>query len=126
MKAGRLIMGCLYVGAGALHFYATSAYLRLMPSYLPAHRGLVLVSGAAEIAGGLGILAPQTRNAQPGRAAAWGAGGAPICGVSRERHDDHGPWPVYGCATVGGLAAASAADSPNLVGVELHTVARVA
>ena len=37
-----------------------------MPDYLPAHRELVLLSGAAEIAGGLGILIPKTR-----RVAAW-------------------------------------------------------
>ena len=72
MKLGRLVMGCVYMGAGVLHFVATDAYLRLVPSYLPAHRTLVLVSGAAEFAGGLGLLVPQTRAAQPGRAAAWG------------------------------------------------------
>ena len=72
MKAGRLILGSLYVGAGVLHFVATDTYVRLMPGYLPAHRALILVSGAAEMAGGLGILAPQTRNAQPARIAAWG------------------------------------------------------
>ncbi len=60
-------MGVLYLTAGACHFALTSAYIRIMPSYLPAHRELVLLSGAAEMAGGLGILIPQTR-----RAAAWG------------------------------------------------------
>ncbi|HLI77896.1 MAG TPA: hypothetical protein VKV02_13200, partial [Acidobacteriaceae bacterium] len=35
--------------------------------YLPAHRELVLVSGVAEVAGGLGVLLPATR-----RVAAWG------------------------------------------------------
>ena len=72
MKLGRLTMGCLYVAAGALHFVATKSYMSIMPSYLPAQHLLVLVSGAAEFAGGLGLLLPQTRNAQPGRTAAWG------------------------------------------------------
>ena len=72
MKLGRLAMGCLYIAAGALHFVATETYMSIMPEYLPAHRALVLVSGAAELAGGLGLLVPQNRDAQPGRTAAWG------------------------------------------------------
>jgi uncharacterized membrane protein len=42
-------------------------YERIMPDYLPRHHELVLLSGLAEIAGGVGVLVPQTR-----RAAAWG------------------------------------------------------
>jgi len=60
-------MGVFYVVAGAAHFAATQLYLRAMPEYMPAPRALVLVSGAAEIAGGLGVMLPSTR-----RAAAWG------------------------------------------------------
>jgi uncharacterized membrane protein len=60
-------MGILYVTAGVAHFVITRTYVSIMPDYLPAHRELVLISGAAEIAGGIGILIPQTR-----RAAAWG------------------------------------------------------
>ena len=37
-----------------------------MPRYLPAHRELVYASGVAEVAGGLGVLAPRTR-----RLGAW-------------------------------------------------------
>jgi uncharacterized membrane protein len=62
-------MSVLYVGAGVLHFVATRRYMAIMPDYLPAHRALVLVSGAAEVAGGLGVLAP---NAMVRRSAAWG------------------------------------------------------
>ena len=60
-------MGALYILAGAGHFILTRAYVRIMPDYLPAHRELVLLSGAAEIAGGIGLLIPQSR-----RTAAWG------------------------------------------------------
>lgn len=67
MRIARIVMGVLYMAAGVGHFVATRAYARAMPGYLPAHRELVLLSGAAEIAGGLGVLVPQTR-----RAAAWG------------------------------------------------------
>ena len=67
MRLGRVVMGVLYVIAGAGHFIVTRAYVQIVPDYLPAHRELVLLSGAAEIAGGLGVLFPPTR-----RAAAWG------------------------------------------------------
>ena len=67
MRFGRALMGAMYVCAGAGHLIATRLYMGIMPSYLPAHRELVLISGAAEIAGGVGVLLPQTQ-----RAAAWG------------------------------------------------------
>jgi len=67
MRVGRVLMGIFYVTAGVAHFVITRTYEGVMPDYLPAHRELVLISGAAEIAGGIGILIPQTR-----RAAAWG------------------------------------------------------
>ncbi len=63
MKLGRMLMGATYVVAGAGHFVATRLYMHIMPDYLPAHKELVLISGAAEIAGGLGVLVPQTRRA---------------------------------------------------------------
>lgn len=67
MRIGRVVMGALYVAAGVGHFVATQMYMRIMPDYLSAHRELVLMSGFAEVAGGLGVLVPATR-----RAAAWG------------------------------------------------------
>jgi uncharacterized membrane protein len=69
MRIPRLLMGALYISAGTLHFLITSRYVAIMPPYLPAHHDLVLISGAAEIAGGVGILTPipQIRHA-----AAWG------------------------------------------------------
>ena len=60
-------MGGLYVVAGVGHFAFTHAYERVMPAYLPAHHALVLLSGVAEITGGIGVLIPGRR-----RAAAWG------------------------------------------------------
>lgn len=67
MRVGRVVMGVLYVVAGVGHFLATRTYERIMPDYLPAHHELVLLSGAAEIAGGIGLMVPETR-----RVAAWG------------------------------------------------------
>lgn len=67
MKAVRVAMGLMYVGAGITHWTMTKVFAAIVPEYLPAHRELVLLSGAAEIAGGLGVVLPPTR-----RAAAWG------------------------------------------------------
>lgn len=67
MTRGRRIslalLAAVFVAAGALHFVITDAYVRIMPPYLPAHRELVLLSGACEIAGGLGLLWERTRRA---------------------------------------------------------------
>ena len=65
--AGRVLFAVLFVAAGTLHFVIPAVYLRIMPPYLPWHQALVLVSGAAEVLGGVGLLVPWTR-----RAAAWG------------------------------------------------------
>ena len=55
------------VFAGVNHFLKPAPYVAMMPAALPAHLELVYVSGVAEIAGGLGLILPQTR-----RLAAWG------------------------------------------------------
>jgi uncharacterized membrane protein len=57
----------LYVVAGVLHFVKPEAYVKIVPPYIPWHLLMVRISGVAEILGGLGLLASQTR-----RAAAWG------------------------------------------------------
>ena len=63
----RLLLALLFVGAGTWHFVRPGTYLRIMPPALPAPLLLVYLSGAAEIAGGLGLLLPATR-----RWAGWG------------------------------------------------------
>jgi uncharacterized membrane protein len=47
--------------AGAMHFVRPRYYVSIMPDWLPAHRGLVAASGAAEIAGGVGLMLPAPR-----------------------------------------------------------------
>ena len=61
------VLGAVFVAAGVLHFLRPDAYVRIMPPYLPAPRALVFASGAAEIAGGLGLWFGRLRPA-----AAWG------------------------------------------------------
>jgi len=67
MRAGRLALGVLFFGAGAMHFVATSVYAKIVPPMLPDPRLLVQISGVAEMLGGIAVLVPQTR-----RVAAWG------------------------------------------------------
>jgi uncharacterized membrane protein len=54
-------VSAFFIAAGTLHFVRPGIYERIMPAYLPAHRELVLLSGAAEIAGGVAVAFPRTR-----------------------------------------------------------------
>jgi uncharacterized membrane protein len=64
---GRVLLAAFFVGAGVTHFVFPAQYIRIVPPALPAPAVLVVVSGIAEILGGVGLLLPFTR-----RAAAWG------------------------------------------------------
>ncbi len=57
------LLSVVFIAAGVLHFLRPESYEHIMPEYLPAHRELVLLSGAAEIAGGIGVAFAQTRRA---------------------------------------------------------------
>lgn len=65
----RWVLTIIMVAQGINHFVSVDAHLAMMPAELPSswHLALVYISGVAEIAGGLGLILPQTR-----RAAAWG------------------------------------------------------
>jgi uncharacterized membrane protein len=62
----RPLLGATFLAAGALHFLKPRVYEAIMPRYLPAHRELVYASGAAEMAGGAGVL-----SARMARPAGW-------------------------------------------------------
>jgi uncharacterized membrane protein len=51
----------LFIGAGILHFVRPAPYAGIVPYMLPHPLVLVYVSGLAELAGGIGVLFPQTR-----------------------------------------------------------------
>ena len=61
--AWRTLYGLLFMAAGAMHFVVPAYYQAIVPSYLPAPAALVVVSGVAEIAGGIGLLIPSLRPA---------------------------------------------------------------
>jgi len=55
-------LGVAFLGAGVNHFVMPRAYERIVPpSMKDRAQSLVVVSGVAEIVGGLGVLLPWTR-----------------------------------------------------------------
>lgn len=48
--------------SGVVHLVKPEVYEPLMPSWVPAHREVILASGVAEIAGAVGLLFPPTRH----------------------------------------------------------------
>ena len=62
-------LGAFFIVAGAAHFLAPHLYDPMMPGWIAAeaHRPLIYLSGAAEVAGGVGVLTSRFR-----RAAGWG------------------------------------------------------
>ncbi|MGA8847746.1 MAG: hypothetical protein WB471_14120 [Nocardioides sp.] len=66
-RSTTVLAGILAV-SGSLHLLKPQAYLSIMPSWVPAHREVILGSGVAELALGAGLLAPRTR-----QVAGWGS-----------------------------------------------------
>lgn len=57
----RLVAAALFTFTGTQHFLKPEIFAAIVPPVLPAPALLVAISGAAEIAGALGLLLPQTR-----------------------------------------------------------------
>jgi uncharacterized membrane protein len=57
----RLAMALALFLVGADHWLNPGRYLPMMPPWIPPHLELVLFTGAAEIAGGAGLLIPKLR-----------------------------------------------------------------
>lgn len=62
MKIARKSFGPFMAGMGLLHLAAPKVFAPAMPSYLPAHRELILLSGAVELVAGLSTMHPRTRS----------------------------------------------------------------
>lgn len=61
--AFRWLLTTLFCTAGVLHFLRPEPFTQIVPPMLPAPPLLVLLSGAAEIAGGVGLAIPKLRRA---------------------------------------------------------------
>jgi len=55
------VMSTGYIVAGVLHFVVPELYVQIVPPVFPAALALVYLSGLAEIAVGIGLLVPRTR-----------------------------------------------------------------
>lgn len=62
-RASRRLLAGIFVFAGVMHFIIPASYVGIMPPSLPRPRELVYLSGALEVAGGIGLLIPRTRRA---------------------------------------------------------------
>ena len=60
-QRARRALAAFFIGAGVNHFVIPGAYKRIVPPGLGDPETLVRVSGVAEVAGGVGVLLPQTR-----------------------------------------------------------------
>ncbi|HEV2058827.1 MAG TPA: hypothetical protein VGR11_05680 [Solirubrobacteraceae bacterium] len=61
MRWSQRLLAAFFTAAGLLHFLRPGMYEQIVPEYLPAHREIVFASGAAELAGGLGVIPERTR-----------------------------------------------------------------
>ena len=59
-RDAKVVIGAFLVSS-AVHLIKPEVYEPLMPSWVPAHREVILASGVAELAGALGMLFPPTR-----------------------------------------------------------------
>ena len=57
-----------FLGSGVVHLVRPQVYEPIMPTWVPAHREVILGSGVAEVALAVGLLTPATR-----RLAGWGS-----------------------------------------------------
>jgi uncharacterized membrane protein len=62
----RVALALFFIVAGIAHFISPARYLAIVPSYFPWPAAMVLLSGVAEILGGVGVCFRSTR-----RAAGW-------------------------------------------------------
>lgn len=57
----RITIAPLYLLAGTIHLLRPDVFVRVMPAAIPQPQLIVLLTGAAEIAGAIGLFVPRTR-----------------------------------------------------------------
>jgi uncharacterized membrane protein len=63
----KCVLAMFMIVAGIMHFVNPAFFLKIMPPYLPFHKGLVLASGGCEVLLGVLLLVPNYSHL-----AAWG------------------------------------------------------
>ena len=59
----RLLLAAAYFAAGVLHIISPNGFLQITPAWVPFPETVIFLTGAAEIAGALGLLIPRLRYA---------------------------------------------------------------
>jgi uncharacterized membrane protein len=70
----RIALALLYLAVGIVHLRSPDAFMPIMPGWVPWPRAVVLATGAAEIAGAIGLVTARLRVA-----AAWGLAAYAVC-----------------------------------------------
>ena len=65
----RILLAALFLLAGTVHLLNPNLFMPIMPSWVPAPLGAIVISGICELLGGVGLLIPSERIR---RAAGWG------------------------------------------------------
>ncbi|WP_156255956.1 DoxX family protein [Sandarakinorhabdus oryzae] len=73
-RIARLVLALAYFTVGVIHLKSPAGFLPIVPAWVTWPREVVLATGAAEIAGAIGLLVPRLR-----RAAAWGLAAYAVC-----------------------------------------------
>lgn len=73
-KLARAVLALAYFAVGVVHLNSPEGFLPIMPEWVPFPREVVLATGAAELAGAIGLMIPRLR-----RAAAWGLAAYAVC-----------------------------------------------
>ena len=63
MNVSRIAASAVFLSSGTLHFLKPAIFVEIVPPALPFPGALVALSGAAELAGALGLQLPRTRRA---------------------------------------------------------------
>lgn len=63
----KILLGVAFILAGINHFLNPAFYTKMMPTYIPMHHAMVILSGVTEILVGSMLLIPSTT-----RLGAWG------------------------------------------------------
>lgn len=61
LRTDAKIVAGAFLASGSVHLVKPEVFAPLMPSWVPAHREVIVASGAAEILCALGLLVPSTR-----------------------------------------------------------------
>mgnify|MGYP002721545852 CR=1 FL=1 len=59
----RLVLALAYLAAGVLHLVLPEPFLTITPGWVPAPEQVIRLTGAAEIAGAIGLMIPRLRGA---------------------------------------------------------------